>query len=127
MASDIDQLDRIHIRDLHLRCVIGIFDEERRDKQDVIINLTLYADLSAAGKTDRIEDTVDYKAAKKRVIALVEQSSCLLVECLAQRIADVCLEDPRVRRVAVTVDKPGALRFARSVAVEIIRDRRNRG
>lgn len=127
MSSNIDQLDRIHIRDLHLRCIIGIFDEERRDRQDVIINLTLYADLAGAGRTDRIEDTIDYKAAKKRVIALVEQSSCLLVERLAQQIADLCLEDPRVQRVAVTVDKPGALRFARSVAVEIIRDRRNSG
>jgi dihydroneopterin aldolase/D-erythro-7,8-dihydroneopterin triphosphate epimerase len=123
MALDIDRLDRIHIRDLHLRCIIGIYDEERRDKQDLLMNIVMYTDLSEAGKTDRIEDTVDYKSIKKNIIAMVEKSECLLIEHLAQKIADICLSDPRVRRAVVTVDKPGALRFARSVAVEIVRDR----
>jgi dihydroneopterin aldolase/D-erythro-7,8-dihydroneopterin triphosphate epimerase len=116
------ELDRIHIRDLLLRCVVGVFDEERRDKQDVMINLTLWADLRAAGRTDRIEDTVDYKAIKKRVIALVEGSSFYLVERLAQAIAQECLADRRVRRVRVLVEKPSALRFARTVGVEIVRE-----
>jgi FolB domain-containing protein len=114
--------DRIHIRDLALRCVIGLYEEERRDRQDVVINLTLYADLRRAGLSDRVEDTVDYKAIKKQVIALVEQSSCELIEHLAELIATSCLADRRVRRVVVSVDKPGALRFARSVAVEISRE-----
>ena len=127
MADPFNNLDKIHIRDLHLRCVIGTTAEERREKQDVLINLTLYAALHAAGKSDRLEDTVDYKALKKRVLALVADSSCRLVEHLAERIAEVCLADPRVRRVAVSVDKPGALRFARSVAVEIVRDQKNHG
>lgn len=127
MAADIDRLDRIHIRDLHLRCIIGIYDEERRDKQDLIINITMYADLRPAGKSDRLEDTVDYKAIKKQVIALVEESQCSLIEHLGDRIAEICLSEPRVQRAVVTVDKPGALRFARSVAVEIIRDRQSDG
>jgi dihydroneopterin aldolase/D-erythro-7,8-dihydroneopterin triphosphate epimerase len=116
-------LDRIYIRDLLTRCIVGIYDEERRAKQDVIINLVLYTDLSMAGRTDRIEDTVDYKRIKKDVIELVENSSFFLIERLAQAIADCCLEASGVRRVQVTVDKPGALRFARSVAVEIVRER----
>jgi len=120
-------VDKIHIRDLHGRCTIGVFPEERREKQDVIVNITLEADLRTAGRTDRIDDTVDYKAIKNRVIAFVEQSACALIEALAQRIADLCLEDDRVQRVTVTVDKPGALRFARSAAVEIVRQRRVRG
>ena len=127
MGGDCKQLDRIHIRDLSLRCVIGAYEEERREKQDVVINITLYADLKAAGRSDRMADTVDYKAAKKRVVAMVEQSSCHLVEHLAERIAGACLEDARVERVTVSVDKPGALRFARSVAVEITRDRETGG
>lgn len=123
MAVEIDTLDRIHIRDLHLRCIIGVDDEERRDKQDLSIDVTMYADLRAAGRSDRIEDTVDYEAMEKRVIAMGEQSQCRLIEHLADRIADICLSEPRVQRAIVTVDKPGALRFARSVAVEIVRDR----
>jgi len=127
MAVDYSGLDKIHIRDLQLRCIIGINDEERREKQDVIVNITMYLDLMAAGETDRMEDAVDYKATKKRVIDIVEGSSSFLIEHLAERIAGVCLEDGRVKRVAVTVDKPAALRFARSVAVEIIRDQTSSG
>ena len=122
MASELP-LDSIHIRDLTLRCIVGIFPEERREKQDVIINISLHADLGAACQSDRIEDTIDYKGLKKRVVAMAEASSFFLIERLAQGVADLCLEEPRVRRVKVSVDKPGALRFARSVAVEIVRAR----
>lgn len=116
-------LDRIHIRDLRLRCIIGIYPEERRATQDVEINLTLDADLRKAGQSDDIADTVDYKSVKKRITAFVEASEFLLIERLAQGIADICLDTPGVRRARVAVDKPGALRFARSVAVEIVRER----
>ncbi len=116
-------LDRIYIRDLEVRCIVGVNREERREKQDITVNITLHADLSTACKTDRIEDTVDYKGVKKRVLALVEGSQCFLVEHLAEKVAQVCLEDPMVQRVEVAIDKPGALRFARSVAVEIVRER----
>ena len=122
MGSDRQDLDRIHIRDLALRCVIGLYEDERREKQDVIINITLYADLSKACRSDDVGDTVDYKAIKKNVIAVAEQSSSRLIEHLAEQIAQVCLADRRVVRVAVCVDKPGALRFARSAAVEIVRE-----
>lgn len=118
-------LDMIHIRDLQLRCIVGLYEEERRAKQDVVINITLYADYQMACKTDRIEDTVDYKALKKKVVELVEGSGFYLIERLAQSVADACFETAEVQRVEVTVDKPGALRYARSVAVEIIRERRH--
>ena len=117
------RLDVIKIRDLHLRCIVGVFDTERDRRQDVLINIELHADLRSACHTDRLEDTVDYKAIKKRIVDMVETSSCFLIEALAERIAAICLEDARVERVAVTVDKPGALRFARSVAVEIVREK----
>ncbi len=116
-------LDQIHIRDLTCRCIVGINPEERTNLQDVIINLTLHADLREACATDRIDDTIDYKSVKMAVLAMVEESSYYLVERLAERIAEVCLQDTRVEAVRVSVDKPGALRFARSVAVEIFRER----
>lgn len=116
-------MDRILIRDLGARCLIGINDEERRAKQEVVINLALYADLRPAGRSDRFEDAVDYRAIKKQVLTLVEESQYFLLEALAEEIAAVCLAYPGVRQVLVSVDKPSALRFARSVAVEIRRKR----
>lgn len=117
-----DNTDRIYIRDLQLRCIVGIFEEERRALQDVVINIVLEADLRRAGASDRIEDTIDYKNVKKEVVELVETSDYFLIERLAEAIAEICLRPEGVRRVIVTVDKPGALRFARSVAVEITRE-----
>ena len=123
MAAE-ENLDQIHIRDLALRCFVGVDEQERREKQPVVINVTLYADLTAACRSDRLEDTVDYKAVKQRIIKEVENSACFLIEHLAQRIADRCLEYDKVRRVRVCLEKPAALRFARTVAVEIVRDRK---
>ncbi len=116
-------LDKIHIRDLQLRCIVGTYPEERREKQDVVISVTLHTDLRAAGLSDSIEDTIDYKHIKKRIVAMVEASSCFLIERLGQCVAGLCLEEEGVHCVEVVVDKPGALRFARSVAVEITRTR----
>ena len=116
-------MDRIRICDLLVRCILGINEVERREKQDVVINLTLYTNLHKAGKSDRIEDTVDYRALKKRVLSIVEGSQYFLVEALAEAIAELCLDQQGVRQVDVRVEKPNALRFARSVAVEITRKR----
>jgi len=118
-----DGPDRIHIRDLRLRCVIGVYPEERRRTQDVVINVTLWADLRRAGQTDRLEDTVDYKAIKQRIVEAVEPSEHYLIERLAERVAAICLDAPGVRRARVLVEKPGALRYARTVGIEIDRER----
>ncbi len=118
------QLDRLVISDLLLRCIVGINTEERTHKQDVVINIALYADLSRSAQSDSIEDTVNYKTIKNEVVAMVESSSSFLVERLAARIAEVCLRAPMVQAAWVKVEKPGALRFARSVGVELLRGRR---
>ena len=120
-ASDHRPLDRIRVRALAARCVIGVADWEREKRQEVEISLTLHADLGAACRTDDIADTVDYKRLKQRLLAFVEGSEFFLIERLAEGIAELCLAEPRVERVDVVVDKLGALRFARSVAVEITR------
>jgi dihydroneopterin aldolase/D-erythro-7,8-dihydroneopterin triphosphate epimerase len=113
----------IYIRDLSLRCIIGIFPEEREKLQDVLINIELDCDIPNAAKSDSIEDTVNYKELNKSIIDMVEGSDFMLIETMADRIADLCFDEGRVLRVKVSVDKPGALRFARSVAVEISRTR----
>ena len=116
--------DQILVRDLRFRCIVGVNDEERHEKQDVVAQITLDIDLRKAGRTDALEDTVDYKALKKDVLAMAEGSQFQLVEVLAQSIADICLKRQRVTRVVVAVEKPGALRFARTVGVRIVRGRK---
>jgi dihydroneopterin aldolase/D-erythro-7,8-dihydroneopterin triphosphate epimerase len=115
--------DQILIKDLLLRAIIGINAEERRDRQDILINIVMHADTRPAGASDAIEDAVNYRTIAKRIIQMVESSQFLLVEKLAAEIAAICLDDARVERVQVTVEKPGALRFARSVGVAIERER----
>lgn len=116
-------LDKIHIRDLRTNCIVGIYPEERENKQEVCINITLHADLAKPCASDNIDDTINYKDLKKRVLAHVEPSGYFLIERMAEEVASICLEDPRVQRCNVSIDKPGALRFARSVAIEIERAR----
>lgn len=113
--------DRIEIHDLLLRCIVGINPEERVKKQDVIINLTLYGDMRQAGRSDDIVDAINYKSLTKRVIDHVEESSYFLVEKLAHSIAEIAIREFGVQRAVVSVEKPGALRFARSVGVVIER------
>ncbi len=119
--------DQIQIKDLLLRTIIGINEEERRNRQDVLINIVLHADTRAAGASDDIRDAVNYRTITKRVIARVEESEFYLVEKMAAEIAAICLEDRRVEAVDVRVEKPGALRFARSVGVQIHRTRSEKG
>lgn len=119
--------DEIRIEELHLRTVIGINGEERRDRQDVVVSLVLAVDTSLAGRSDNIDDApVNYRDLTKRVIAGVEESRFHLIERLAEEIADICLEEKGVEKVRVSLAKPGALRFARSVGVVIERERNGR-
>ena len=113
--------DRIVIKDLLLRGIIGINDWEREKKQDILINITLSCDLRAAGESDKIEDAVNYRTLTKKIIEHVEESARYTVEALAADIAKLCLSADGVQRAQVRVEKPGALRFAKSVGVEIER------
>lgn len=113
--------DRIEIKDLLLRGIIGINDWEREKKQDILVNIIIFADLRRAGETDNIEDSVNYRTVTKKVIKHVEESEHFTVETLAAKIAQLCLQEQGVIRARVRVEKPGALRFAKSVGVEIER------
>ncbi len=113
--------DTIHVRDLLLRAVIGVTDEERRDRQDVLINIDFDVDVRAAGQSDDIDDTVNYRSVTKQIIGLIEDAEFRLVETMATKVAAICLEDQRVQAVRVTIEKPQALRFARTVGVTIER------
>lgn len=115
--------DKIIIKDLLLRGIIGLNDWEREKPQDILINLTLFTDLRAAGESDNPDDILNYRTITKAIIAYVESSQHYLVEALAAALARICVVDHGAARVIVRVEKPGALRFATSVGVEIERER----
>lgn len=110
---------KIEIKDLRLRTIIGIHDWEREHKQDVIVNIEIFYDAQKAIESDRIEDTVDYKAITKKIIKEVEASDFFLLEKLAGMILKITMENSIVEEATVRVDKPFALRFADSVAIEL--------
>jgi FolB domain-containing protein len=116
-------MDKIFIRDLVARGIIGVNDSEREKSQEILINITLLVDLHAAGESDHLDDSVSYRTIAKRALAHAESAARFTVEALAADLAKLCLEDPKVQRVVVRVEKPGAVRFSRSVGVEIERTR----
>lgn len=116
-------MDKIIIKDLLLRSIIGINPDERVNKQDILINMVLYTDIRQAAASDDISASVNYKSVTKRIVKHVEESSDLLVEKLVTDIARIVITEYPVQRVMVRVEKPGALRFARSVGIEIERSR----
>jgi FolB domain-containing protein len=116
--------DLLRIRDLRVRCRVGVTAAERRKPQELTITVTLYADLAEACRSDRLSDTVDYAGIKRRVLVELERQPFRLIERVAQRVADLAMRDARVVGVRVLVQKPGALRFAMGSEVEIERWRR---
>lgn len=114
-------MDIIYIRGLEIETVIGIFDWEQKITQTVCLDLEFSADIEKSAQTDRIEDTLDYKKICKRIIAFVEESRFQLVETLAQRIAELVLDEFEVQWLRLKLGKPGALRGSRDVGVLIER------
>lgn len=115
-------LDKILIKDLLAHGIIGITDEERAAPQDILINIVLYADISAAAQYDTIDDCVNYATLAKLIRSYAEKAARHTVEALATDIAQICLKDQRVLKVSVRVEKPGAVKYTGSVGVEIERD-----
>jgi FolB domain-containing protein len=114
-------MDQVFITDLTARGIIGINDWEREKPQEILINIILFTDLYKAGKSDSITDSANYRSVAKKVLAHAETAQRLTVEALAADLARLCLEEPNVERVRIKVEKPGAVRFSRSVGVEIER------
>jgi len=116
-------MDKVIIKDLLARGIIGVNDWERKRAQDILINITMFTDTRRAGESDNLEDCVNYSTISKKMLAHAERVNRLTVEALANDLAKICLEEKSVQRVIVSVEKPGAVRFAKSVGVEIERSR----
>jgi len=116
--------DLVLIEGLEVRTVIGIYDWEREIRQTVRLDLEMAWDISRAGKSDDIADTLDYKAVSKRLIAFVEASSFGLIESLAEHCARILLDEFKVGWLRLKLSKPGAVRGSENVAVLIERGTR---
>jgi FolB domain-containing protein len=116
-------MDKVIIKNLLVRGIIGINEWERDKPQDILINIDLYTEVRGQDKPDSITECIDYSQATKKVIHHAESAKRFTVEALAEDIARLCLEDPRVLKATVRVEKPGAVRFTESVGVEIERSR----
>jgi D-erythro-7,8-dihydroneopterin triphosphate epimerase len=120
----LEHLDKIKIKDLLVRGILGINPDERKNRQDILINVVMWADTRAAAISDNIADAVNYRTITKAIIEHVEHGEPMLVERLVAEIARICCKtDERVQAVEVSVEKPTALRFARSVGITIYRTR----
>ena len=116
-------MDKVIIKNLLVRGIIGVNDWERKRPQDILINITLFTDTTRASETDNINDCVNYSTVSKRVQEHAEGAEKLTVEALANELARICLKEQNVQKVVIRVEKPGAVRFAESVGVEIERIR----
>lgn len=114
-------MDIIFLHDLTIETIIGIYDWERKEKQSIILDLDMAADIPAAAHSDSIEDTLNYKAVAKRLIDFVGDSQFQLVETLAERVADIVLNEFGVQWLRLRVNKKGAVRYAGDVGVVIER------
>ena len=114
-------MDIIYLHDLKIECIIGIWEWERRIKQTIMLDLDMAADIRRAAATDKIEDTLNYKAVSKRLIEFVGNSQFQLVETLAEKVAEILLAEFKLHWVRVRVNKKGAVRGASDVGVIIER------
>jgi dihydroneopterin aldolase len=118
-------MDIIYLSDLKIETVVGIYGWERQIKQTVVLDLAMAADIRQAAITDRIEDTLNYKAVAKRLIEFVSHSDFQLIETLAESVAEIVMTEFSVPWIRVKLNKPGAVRGARDVGVIIERGQKS--
>jgi dihydroneopterin aldolase len=116
-------MDKIFLTALTTECIVGIWDWERKVKQTVVIDFEMACDVRKAALSDRIEDTIDYKAVSKRLLGFVESSQFQLIETLTEAIARIIITEFGVSWVRVRLNKQGAIRGSRDVGIVIERSR----
>jgi 7,8-dihydroneopterin aldolase/epimerase/oxygenase len=116
-------MDHVFIEGLEIEALIGIYDWERRIRQTLVLDLEMAFDNRVPAASDDIADTLNYKAVSRRLVEVVSASECGLVETLAERCAQVVLDEFGVATVRLKLSKPGAVRGARAVGVVIERSR----
>lgn len=116
-------MDKVIIQNLKVNGILGIHDWERVTPRVIILTATLFTDTRAAARSDDIADCVNYSEVAKKIRAHAEHAARMTVEALANDLAELCLQDAKVQKAIIRVDKPGAVPEAESVAVEVERSR----
>lgn len=116
-------MDKIIIKDLRTRAILGIYSHERTTPQEIIVNLTLFTDTRLAALSDQIANCVDYEKVANSVKTRIETAHRQTVEALAEDLAQLCLQTPGVQKAIVRVEKTEAIPFTASVGVEIEREK----
>jgi dihydroneopterin aldolase len=117
-------MDIVFLQGLKAQCTIGVWEWEKQITQPIEIDLEVSADIAAAAATDRLEDTLDYKAVARTVLEFAEQSRLALIETLAEEIANIILQEFKASWVRVRINKGGAVKNCRNVGIEIERSSR---
>jgi dihydroneopterin aldolase len=117
-------MDVVFIEDLRIETTIGIYDWEKKIRQVVAFDIEMAFDNRRPAASDRIEDTLDYKAVSKRLKAFVGDSRFELVETLAERCAEIIQQEFGVEWLRLKLSKPGAVTDSKAVGVIIERGRR---
>ncbi len=118
-------MDIVYLHNLKVDTVIGVWEWERRIRQTLIFDIDLGTDVSRAGESDAIEDTVDYKAVSDRVMSFARGSEFRLIEALATHLAKIILDEFDVRWVRIRINKQGVVRHVRDIGVVIERGERD--
>ena len=116
-------MDRITIRELRIRCIVGVLPAERTNPQEVLVSLEVGTDLAPAARSGELRHTIDYAALAERVRELVEAGRYRLLETMAEDLARCVLELELAAEVRVTIRKPAAIAAAQDAGVEILRAR----
>ena len=109
----------LFIKNLSVRCIIGVNTYEREHEQEIRMQLFLWTDIAKASRSDNLKDTLDYSAIYKEVVERVEHSKFYLIERLAYEVATICLRHPLTRKAKVVIEKIEALEKAESSGIEL--------
>ncbi len=116
-------MDKIIIKGLKLECIIGVNEWEQNQKQPVIIDITAYADVSKAARSDSLASAINYQEINDLVVNLTEKSHFYLLEAFAEEIANICLKNFKIEKIKVKILKPRALELAAAAGIEIVREK----
>jgi D-erythro-7,8-dihydroneopterin triphosphate epimerase len=110
----------LFIKNVTVRCIIGVHAHEREHAQEIRMQLFLWTDIAQASRSDHLEDALDYSTIYKEVVQRVEHSSFYLIERLAYEVATICLQHPLTRKAKVVLEKIEALEKAESSGIELV-------
>ena len=123
----LNQTDRILVKNLKAKTIIGVHDWEKEKPRDIILNLSLGFNIKLASQTDSLVHTIDYDHLSNRLIQFIENQNFNLIESLIEACAQIILTEYDVDDVLITIDKPKAIPISDSVAIQIFRDKQRYG